>query len=93
MDYHKISQELIEFRNARQWGRHHTGPELARALSIEVSELNELFLWGEQPEYSSLEEEVADCFIYLIYLCKKYKINPELAILKKIEMNAQKYPI
>jgi NTP pyrophosphatase (non-canonical NTP hydrolase) len=96
MDIKNLTGKLLDFRNKRGWGKHHTGPELARALFVECGELNELFLWGIEPgegEYQNLRDEIADNFIYLLYMCDKYNIDPETAILKKIEKNGRKYPV
>lgn len=97
MDIKAITEKLIEFRNDRGWGKHHTGPELARSLTIEATELNRLFQWGNEPstvgEYNNLEEELADIMIYCIYMFHKYGINPETAINEKIAKNAIKYPV
>lgn len=88
-----IIEELVAFRNARKWGKHHTEAELARALIIEAAELNELLLWGEEADQERYKEEVADVLIYALYLCEKRGIDPEQAILEKIEKNAIKYPV
>lgn len=39
-DIQKITQELIEFRNERDWEQFHNSKDLALAISIEVDELN-----------------------------------------------------
>ena len=58
----------------RNWDRFHTPKNLAMALSVEVSELVEIFQWLKQEEsknlsledVQSVKEELADIFIYLI---------------------------
>ena len=89
----KIIEELIDFKKARGWGRHHTEGELARALMIEVAELNELLLWGKNAKQERYEEEIADVLIYALNFCIKRKIDPIKAIRDKIKKNALKYPI
>lgn len=97
MNIQKTIDDLIKFRNARNWEQFHTGPELARALTIEATELNRLFMWGSEPEtsseYSNLGEEIADIQIYLLYLADKYNINIEHEVEDKIVKNAIKYPL
>jgi len=56
------------------------------ALDIEVSELQELFLWKS-------EEEISNIYIYLAYICVEYGIDLEDAVLKKMQLNGQKYPV
>jgi hypothetical protein len=41
--YKKVINELIQFRNERDWDQVHDSKNLALAISIEASELNELF--------------------------------------------------
>ncbi|MCK5606593.1 nucleotide pyrophosphohydrolase [Candidatus Pacearchaeota archaeon] len=98
MNIQRIIDDLIKFRDDRDWLKFHTGPELARSLTIEATELNRLFQWGSDPEYGTqeyenLREEIADVMIYALYLADKYNVPVEEAILEKIEKNAIKYPV
>ena len=68
------------------------------ALSVEVSELNELMQWRTQQESFEIDidlvwPELADIFIYTLILCYKFGLNPEKIINKKIALNNTKYPI
>ena len=58
----EIIDLLIKFRNERNWEQFHNSKDLALALSIESSELNELFLWKgpEDVNAEKLKEELAD---------------------------------
>ncbi len=40
-----LINEIIKFRDERDWEQFHDTKNLAIAISIEASELNELFLW------------------------------------------------
>ena len=40
-----IMDEVLAFRDARDWRQFHAPKELASALGIEAGELQELFLW------------------------------------------------
>jgi len=44
-DFQMLIDELVKFRDARQWEQFHNTKDLALALSIETAELNDLFLW------------------------------------------------
>ena len=100
-DLKSITEKIIQFRNARQWGQYHDPKNLSMALGIEAAELQEIFLWKtpeesknlSQKDISRVSEEIADIFIYLTYLCHEFKIDIFDATLKKIEKNAVKYPI
>ncbi len=91
----KIIQELLKFRNERDWEQFHNPKDLSIALSIEANELLELFLW-KKPEDANLEkvkEELADVFAYAFLIAEKYNLNVKEIVLDKIKKNAEKYPV
>src|SRR5436305_8356922 len=45
MKLNELVRRILRFRDARDWGQFHTPKNLATALSIEVSEIQELLLW------------------------------------------------
>ena len=47
----ELINKLKEFRDERDWSQFHNSKDLALAISIEASELLELYLW-KQPEES-----------------------------------------
>ncbi|KAL0340530.1 UNVERIFIED_CONTAM: hypothetical protein Sradi_4569800, partial [Sesamum radiatum] len=69
----------------------------------EVGELSEIFQWkGEVPrglpdwqeqEKQHLGEELSDVLLYLIRLSDVCGIDLGKAALRKLELNAQKYPV
>ena len=68
------------------------------ALSIEVAELNELFLWkkddeAEQVDKERLREELADVFAYAIMLAGRHGLDISEIVKAKIVKNARKYPV
>ena len=97
-DFQEISQALIKFRDERDWAQFHDTKNLAIALSIEASELNEILLWKnqsriEQEDLEKIKEELADIFAYAFLLAEKNKLNVKQIILDKIKKNELKYPI
>jgi NTP pyrophosphatase (non-canonical NTP hydrolase) len=100
-----IKQETIDrilkFRNNRDWGQFHTIKDLCLGLNIEVSELQEIFLWKDDKELKktintkkeSIGDELADIFIFLAYLSNDLNIDLNEAINRKIDKNGNKYPI
>lgn len=94
-DIPSIIQELLKFRNERDWEQFHNSKDLALALSIEAAELNELFLWkkAEEVNVDKLKEELADVFAYSFLLAEKYNLDVKEIVLQKIKQNAEKYPI
>ena len=97
----KLIQEIREFAGKRDWQQFHTPKNLAMALSVEASEIVEIFQWltEEQsrklrPEkVADLEGEIADVMIYLTCLADKFDMNPLEAARKKMMINEKKYPV
>lgn len=99
----KINQELDIFINDRDWDQFHSIKNLSMALSVETSELVEIFQWMKEEDSNKVannekltqkvKEELADIFIYLLRISKKSNINLETAVLEKIKKNSEKYPV
>jgi len=94
----EITQELIKFRDRRNWEQFHDSKNLALALMIEAAELNELFLWkkesqSEQVDKEKLKEELADVFSYAFLLAEKHNLDVKEIVLEKIKKNEEKYPV
>jgi NTP pyrophosphatase (non-canonical NTP hydrolase) len=91
----EIVQELIKFRNERDWEQFHNPKDLAIALSIEANELLECFLWKkhENANIDKIKEELADVLAYSFLLAEKYDLDIKEIILEKIEKNKIKYPV
>lgn len=99
----KINSEVSRFIQERDWDQFHSIKNLSMALSVEASELVEIFQWmkesdsNEVPNNSKLkaklEEEVADIFIYLMRIAIKSGVDIEEVVLRKIEKNSAKYPV
>lgn len=96
-----IMEQIIQFRDERDWAQFHTVRNLMAALSIEVGELQETVLWKTDAEIDALLEtnqrdaiceELADVLIYALLLTQKLGENPLELMQKKIRINAQKYP-
>ena len=94
----EIIAELIKFRDARDWKQFHDSKNLATAISIEASELNELFLWktikeSEEINEDRIKEELADILSFALLLAEKHKFDVKEIILEKIKLNNEKYPV
>lgn len=88
-------EKLLKFRDERDWEQFHNSKDLALALSIEASELLEVFLWRKNEDFNKdkLEEELADVFMFGLLLATKNNIDINKIILNKLQKNAEKYPI
>ena len=90
----------MEFIDERDWKQFHNPKDVATAIAIEASELEELFLRKSQEESyeigrndSRVREEFADIFNYMISFAEECWIDIEKEVLSKIEKNRKKYPI
>ena len=94
-DLEELRKEIVQFTKDRDWDQFHNGKDLALALSIEASELNELFLWKEAKDVNidKVKEELADIFNYAILIADKYDLDIKQIVLDKLRRNAEKYPV
>ena len=91
----EIIDELIKFRNQRDWEQFHNAKDLALAINIEAGELLELFLLknAEDANKEKVKEELADIFSFAFLLADKYGFDVKQIILDKIKVNSEKYPV
>ena len=94
-DIKEITNELIRFRNERDWEQFHNPKDLALAISIESAELLELFLWknAEDADKEKIKEELADILSFSFLLANKYELDIKDIMFDKISLNAKKYPV
>lgn len=94
-DLEALTHLVKEFVDARDWSQFHNPKDLALALSIEASELNESFLWKkpEEAKPEKVREELADVFIYGLLLAQKYDFDIPMIVKEKLAANAAKYPV
>ncbi|MFF8957448.1 nucleotide pyrophosphohydrolase [Streptomyces sp. NPDC014894] len=98
-----LQRRLAEFARARDWGRFHTPKNLAAALSVEASELVEIFQWltpeqsarvmDEEESAHRVRDEVADVLAYLLQLCDVLGVDALEALSDKIDRNENRFPV
>ncbi|MCF2531786.1 nucleotide pyrophosphohydrolase [Yinghuangia soli] len=98
----ELSAAIRTFAAERNWEPFHTPKNLVMALSVEASELVEIFQWltpeqaanvMDNPEVGEhVREEVADVFAYLLGVCGVLGIDLAQALRDKLVKNALKYP-
>ena len=94
----ELIKKITQFRDERDWKQFHSPKNLATAISIESSELNEIFLWKKEKESfeadkSRVADEIADVMIYSILMMDTFNLDLFEIINNKISKNAIKYPI
>ena len=96
-----LKRKILAFRDKRDWRQYHDPKSLSQAIGIEAAELQEIFLWMttdqshrlNDADKSRVREELADIFIFMMYLCDTFDIDLLQAVALKLEKNALKYPI
>ena len=99
----ELTQQLTEFRDARDWRQFHSLKDLILSLNLESSELLELAQWKsesqfeeeakQEPMQQQLREECADVFLYLLLVAERAGIDLQQAAAEKIQSNGKKYPV
>ncbi|MEE8254762.1 MAG: nucleotide pyrophosphohydrolase [Nitrosomonadaceae bacterium] len=103
MDIKSTQNRIHAFADERNWDQFHNPKNLVMALSVECSELVEIFQWLSHEEASNIKhdpdkmnqisDEIADVTVYLLRLADKLGVDIEKAIDLKMEKNARKYPV
>jgi NTP pyrophosphatase (non-canonical NTP hydrolase) len=100
------AEKLVALQRAfvaeRAWEKFHTPKNLAAALSVEASELLELFQWraeetpatvaGNAELMEKVREELADVLYYTLRLADLLDVDLQAASEAKMGKNATKYP-
>jgi NTP pyrophosphatase (non-canonical NTP hydrolase) len=101
MELEKWQARLRTFAQERDWEQFHTPKNLAMALSVETSELLEIFQWLT-PEESrqvmsgaraeDVADEIADIMIYLMRLADVLDVNLSDVVSLKVARNVKRFP-
>ena len=93
---------LKKFADARDWEKFHTPKNLAMALSVEVSELVEIFQWmtaeesenvmSDQKSADAVKDELADIALYLVRLSAILNVDLLAEANAKIDRNEKRFP-
>ena len=94
----ELIEKILKFRDDRDWKQFHNPKDLAISLSLEASELLELFQWKTSEEtldksLSEMKEELADIMICSILLADVIGADIEEIVYDKLRQNDMKYPV
>lgn len=96
------TERIRQFAQERTWEQFHTPKNLAMALSVEASELVEIFQWmtpeqaaevmsGDQA--GAVRDEVADILTYLLRFADVLDIDLDAALAVKTADNERRYTV
>jgi len=94
----QLRENILHFRDQRNWQQFHKPKDLALSLSLEASELLELFQWKTSDEaveknLDKMKDELADILIYAILFANETDMDLVNIINNKLQKNNEKYPI
>ena len=92
-----LINKINKFREERDWRKFHNPKDLSISISLEASELLELFQWKSSEEavennLDRMKDEIADIFIYLLMLSDDLGLDLFSAVTEKMNKNNGKYP-
>ena len=98
----KMTQETInqvlKFRDDRNWKQFHNPKDLALSISLEAAELLEVFQWSGadtvcEDKKDKIREELADVLNYCILMADVCGLDMDEIIQEKVKRNNEKYPV
>ena len=90
--------QVLKFRDDRNWRQFHNPKDLAISISLEASELLEIFQWSGsdtvcENKKEKIKEELADVLNYCILMADICGLDMDGIIQEKIKRNEEKYPV
>lgn len=90
--------EVLKFRDDRDWKQFHNPKDLAISISLEAAELLEVFQWSAEDvkceeKMDKIKEELADVVNYCILMADACGLDLDEIVRAKIKRNNEKYPV
>ena len=90
--------QVLKFRDDRNWRQFHNPKDLAISISLEAYELLEIFQWSGsdtvcENKKEKIKEELADVLNYCILMADICGLDMDEIIQEKIKRNEEKYPV
>ena len=90
--------EVLKFRDDRDWKQFHNPKDLAISISLEAAELLEVFQWSAEDiicegKMDKIREELADVVSYCILMADACGVDLDEIVQEKMKRNGEKYPV
>lgn len=90
--------EVLKFRDDRDWRQFHNPKDLAISISLEAAELLEVFQWSAEDvkcdhKMDKIKEELADVVNYCILMADACGLDLDEIVHAKVMRNNEKYPV
>lgn len=97
MNQETINQ-ILQFRDARDWKQFHNPKDLAISICLEAAELLEIFQWSADDvtcadKMDKIREELADVLCYCVSLADVCGLDLDEIVREKVKRNGIKYPV
>lgn len=91
-------EKIFKFRDERDWKKFHNGKDLALSLTLEATELLEVYQWSGadlnvEDKIEKIKEELADIIMYSMLIADRYNLDVNEIVLNKLHENEKKYPV
>ena len=91
-------QQILKFRDDRDWKQFHNPKDLAISISLEAAELLEVFQWSgtdlsNEGKREKIKEELADVLNYCVLMADACGLDIDEIVQEKIKVNDEKYPV
>lgn len=90
--------QILKFRDDREWKQFHNPKDLAISISLEAAELLEVFQWSgsdtsNNNKQEKIKEELADVINYCVLMADVCGLDIDEIVQEKIRVNTEKYPV
>ena len=100
-DIDTLIEEIVAFRDERDWKQFHNPKDCAISLTLEAAELLEHFQWKSTEEVlqhieksrEAISEELVDVLYWILLMSHDMNINLADAFENKMKKNQEKYPV
>lgn len=97
----KLTKEIIDFRDNRDWKQFHNPKDLSLSLVLEATEVMEHFQWKSKEEIEKyiksnkveIGEELADVLYWILLMSHDLNIDIAASLEDKLLKNEKKYPV
>ena len=90
--------QVLKFRDDRNWKQFHNPKDLALSITLEAAELLEVFQWSAsdtecEDKMDKIKEELADVLCYCILMADRCGLDMDEIVQAKMKRNGEKYPV
>lgn len=92
----KAIDEVLKFRDDREWKQFHNPKDLVISISLEAAELLEVFQWSAgdvvcEKKLDKIKEELADVVNYCILMADTCGLDLDEIVRDKVKKNNENY--